>query len=88
MNLLVYAIDTLVGGIKQNWHFRDRLWGKSRNPCYDGQIKHFLVKKTLKRMMISGMTDYTIFQKSHLWVKSKKGLLTNSLMTLENVTMS
>ena len=34
-------------------------------------IKHFLVKKTLKRRMVSGMTD-DIFQKSHLWVKSKK----------------
>ena len=39
------------------------------NPCYDGQIKHFLVK----RMMVSGTTDNILFQKSHLWVKSKKG---------------
>ena len=75
MNLLLYAIGTLVGGIKQNCHFRDRLWWKSRNPCYGGQIKHFLVKKTLKRMMVSGMTDDIIFQKSHLWVKSKKGYI-------------
>ena len=43
-------------------------------------IKHFLVKKTLKRRMVSGMTD-DIFQKSHLWVKSI--VLTNNLMTLE-----
>ena len=25
-------------------------------------------------MMVSGMTDDIIFQKSHLWAKSKKGL--------------
>ena len=31
-------------------------------PCYNGQIKHFLVKKTLKRRMVSWMTD-DIFQK-------------------------
>ena len=55
-----------MGGIKQNWHFRDRLWWKFRNPCCDGQIKHFLVKKSLKRIMVSGMTDDIIFQKLHL----------------------
>ena len=71
MNLLLYANGTLVGGIKQNWHFRDRLWLQSRNPWYDGQIKHFLVKC----MMVSGMTDDIIFQKSHLWVNSKKGCI-------------
>ena len=70
MNLLLYTIGTLVGGIKQNWHFRDRLLWKSRNPCYDGQIKHFLVK----RVMVSGMTDYIIFQKSHLWWRVRKGV--------------
>ena len=48
--------------------------GIGYNPCYNGQIKHFLVKKTLKRRMVSGMTD-DIFQKSHLWVKSKKGCI-------------
>ena len=75
MNFLLYAIGTLVGGIKQNWHFRDRLWRKSRNPCYDEEIKHFLVKKPLKRRMVSGMTDDIIFQKSYLWAKSNKGCI-------------
>ena len=32
------------------------------------------LRKLFKRMMVSGMTDDIIFQKSHLWVKSKKGL--------------
>ena len=34
-----------------------------------------LIKKTPKRMMVSGMTDDIMFQKSHLWVKSKKGCI-------------
>ena len=42
-------------------------------------------------MMVSGMTDDIIFQKSHRWVKSQKGVyivLTSSLMTLETVITS
>ena len=33
-----------------------------------------LLRKLLKRMMVAGMTDDIISQKSYLWVKSKKGL--------------
>ena len=41
--------------------------------CIAGYCLNFSFKKTLKRRLASGMTD-DIFQKSHLWVKSKKGV--------------
>ena len=58
-------------GTKLYWHFRDRLCLKYF-VCYDPQIKHFcrvFVQESLKRMMVSGMTDYLIFQKSQPWMQ-------------------
>ena len=56
LNLLLYAIGTLMDGTWQNWNFRDRLWWKYRNPCYDWQIKHFLAsflyRQSLKHVMV------------------------------------
>ena len=49
------------------------------------------VQKILERMMVSGITDDIIFQKSQRWVKSQEGVyivLKNNVMPLETVIPS
>ena len=53
--------------------------------------RRLLVQKIVERMMVSGMTDDIMFQKSQRWVKSQEGVyivLKNNLMTLETVITS
>ena len=70
LNLLIYAIGTLVGGIKK---IGISGIGYGENLVTRVMTDTSSISLLIKRMMVSGTTDDIIFQKSHLWVKSKEG---------------